>query len=1094
MHTYNFHERLEPIEFEKFAKDLLEIRENIVFFGTPKGKDDGVDFYNADKTIIGQVKNYQSFNLLYASLKHEIKKLEKLNLQRYLLIVSNKLKPAQKQKILTLFTKYLKEADLLDGNALNELLDNRKYYEVERTHLKLWVPNTFVLEEVLDSIINKSAYLKTKIELTKIETNAKVFEPSTQFYRALEIVEKESSIIISGEPGIGKTILAHAIVSYLTNVHEKIEFISVNSIEELHNVFNFGRKQVFFFDDFWGDVEKSLHVTNENQKILLDLLNYLKKFDNKWLVLTTREYIFNQVVQSNNKVSSEYKLRKFLLEIDKEDRLLKFGILYNHLKVSGFTREQADTILQNWERIINHSNYNPRIIETFFNHYKNNSKDTSPREIIQGFVDFLDEPYEFFANIFENQTSEAKLVIILLSFLDLNINYIELKESFYKIANNSFLDANTVFHAGFDKALEQLERTFTLSNFEDGVRYLTLKNPSFKDFIMAYLVNHLEEYGELLASNLTGFEEGLKLLKIINQKEQTIYKTKLVNIVTENIISYLEAEKFDYETTKMREIDNLLDYIDINKNKTLKEYVLKYHNTIMSCYVDFWYDNCENYYFFPSYLEAMRNIIPINNPLDIIYDYYYCTGDFNFWIFEDFVKLKNIFPEEFDEFFKAKRKELRTTIVCSIHDYVETFDTEEEDAYYGFDNFICSVEELFKQFGFRYTKQLNEYLMKSYDEFGMTPTKHDYSDWEKDYKLREKKEKEEKKIINEKIKDYLGDYQELTEEEVKNHIEKSDLPPDIKITFSKKLDKADEIFISLIYTKTTLDILLDYFKNYQKFPKNIFELFDFYLKDYSEQELEFTYLFSSFLVHTTKISFTYEDLKEVLTDYNLNLNLDEFINKNLHYSGNWYQFLHPLYYIYLVCKSKLPYNFDLVLSYMQCTWSSWRGKNWTTIYELKTVYYLLSEFDKNKWLRDIVIPAFKDFITETEKDTNEQTALAMLKYFDFEYTVSREDEEYGGFSWGCHNGRLLDFAEMYLDLMISFDLIEGDDRGSLKLVKNDLKDFMEIKSEGYNINFCSHLDNKEFIEILRNSRIIDYLYEAFIEIKKYYDNLVSKTK
>ena len=71
MANYSFHDSLSAEEFQAFATEFISIKEKEQFYNNGLGKDGGIDLYNADSTIIGQVKN-QKDN--FANLKKLSKK------------------------------------------------------------------------------------------------------------------------------------------------------------------------------------------------------------------------------------------------------------------------------------------------------------------------------------------------------------------------------------------------------------------------------------------------------------------------------------------------------------------------------------------------------------------------------------------------------------------------------------------------------------------------------------------------------------------------------------------------------------------------------------------------------------------------------------------------------------------------------------------------------------------------------------------------------------------------------------------------------------------------------------------------------------
>ena len=1090
MHTYNFHERLSPREFEKFAWDLLEVFLKTKLFITPVGPESGIDLYNDNKSIICQVKNYEKFETLFQNLKIELEKVKKLKIKRYILVVSPNLKISEKTKILTLFADYLKEEDLFDRDLINHLLDNPMYNNVERAHLKLWIPNTFVLENVLDEVLNKSIYLKTKFDWLEIEKTSKIFANSKYFAEALSIIESESSIIISGEPGIGKTTLAHAIISYLTNITEKIQFISVTSVEELYTTFDSERNQVFFFDDFWGDIAKNNALTNIEQNKLLDILTHIKNANNKWIVLTTREYIFNQVIQENNKLADKYKIKKFLLELNQDDSELKFDILYNHLKKSQFSYEEAQAMLNKYEVIINHRNYSPRILEIFFNYCDKNRNEINYQTIANKFSEYLEAPYDFFTKIFENQTSHAKLILIILGLLEYSITYLELKEKFYYIIKNVSPNLDSILQNEFDKALEQLERTFTLSNIEEDVVYLSLKNPSFKDFILNYLSKHLDEYGDILVNNIDGFRENINLLEIINNQTLTKSREVLQHKIEDNIITYLDKNEFNPNTTKLREITTLLNSINFKTNIHLYDYILKFHNTTFNSDPEFYLVEYDDYYFFPSYFKKVCNFVDVGDPLNLIYNYYFAIGEYDSCVdlIDSLHDLKAIFPDEFKSFFDAQRKEIRQMLVWEIDLFIERFDPEENEADLHLESFSMSIRDVFEKYGFRYTAKLSESLenLSSFIDYDSKEVSDDFKKWEEEYEQSRKKEKETKAYINEKIETFIGKNEVLDYETMRSCFEKSGLPDTLILATMKKISRLDYAYKNVVHNQNSLNILIDYLKIKKKLPTHIFDIFENYLKDYDSKLITSLASFAATLLKLKKASYTEDDLQEALyvntleNDHELSQLISD---KILVKSGNWYQFVHPFLHMYLVYKTNFYYIFP---SCFESFVDMWEKQN-KIIYNggHLDIYKLMKSYDVDKWNEFVMKPLYTEFMELVDNDSKISVVKSIIEIFDLEYILS---DNYSSIT-SCKWMHAVDFIYLNIGVDIIFDLFGTENL--YDFFAEVLFEYIEIENNDYKLNLSEHISDQNFINILEENGIINHVYEIYLKICDDYKKILS---
>ena len=248
MNDYDF-SRLNDKEFEALAIDLIAKLEGRRIERFKPGKDAGVDgrfFATKDSEVVIQCKHWAKSGLaaLLRSLKNtEAAKVDKLMPSRYLFVTSLELSRQNKKTIVNIFTPHIKlESDVLGKDDLNSLLSEHR--EIEEKHYKLWLSSTNVLKIILNAaIIGRSSF-----KLDEINDFSSKYVRTNEHDRALEKLESLRAIIITGEPGIGKTTLAdHLCLNYVINGYQ-LCYIE-DSISETEDLFNSEEKQLFYFDD-----------------------------------------------------------------------------------------------------------------------------------------------------------------------------------------------------------------------------------------------------------------------------------------------------------------------------------------------------------------------------------------------------------------------------------------------------------------------------------------------------------------------------------------------------------------------------------------------------------------------------------------------------------------------------------------------------------------------------------------------------------------------------------------------------------------------------------------------------------------------------
>lgn len=157
---------LSPHEFECLARDVLDMREAPLKFRTySPGPDGGIDIacINSGLKIIAQVKLYQNngFSQLKYSLQKEFTKVKQLNPDRYILVTSVYLSPAQESAVLKIFGKYLlSKEDIIDRERLNKYLTERNHWHILKGYTKLLIPDLRILEYILKEMLGEKTSKK----------------------------------------------------------------------------------------------------------------------------------------------------------------------------------------------------------------------------------------------------------------------------------------------------------------------------------------------------------------------------------------------------------------------------------------------------------------------------------------------------------------------------------------------------------------------------------------------------------------------------------------------------------------------------------------------------------------------------------------------------------------------------------------------------------------------------------------------------------------------------------------------------------------------------------------------------------------------
>ncbi|MCU7854010.1 MAG: restriction endonuclease [Candidatus Thiodiazotropha sp. (ex Monitilora ramsayi)] len=517
--NYDF-SRLNDKEFEFLVCDLLSSLYGKRVERFKAGRDGGVDgrFYCSGKEVILQCKHYikTGYKGLIRRLKNDEKqKVIKLKPKKYIFITSLPLSRHNKKEIQSIFTPFIEnDQDVFGQEDLNELL--AKYPDVEERHFKLWISST----SVLTRIINNAIKGRSECELDEIQKRSCKYVQTDDYPRALEIIKKNKVLIISGEPGIGKTTLAENICLYYSS--KNYEFIDIEeSLTEAESIFKKGKKQIFYFDDFLGSNYFEA-IENKKDSHVVKFINRIKSDNKKIFVLTSRTNILISGVHHSS-VFSNKNIQKdeYLLSIKSLNPYDRAKILYNHIWFSGLSEEFIDEIYKNkrYHKIIKHQNYNPRLIEFITDVARiGGIVQHSYWEYIEG---TLKNPKDIWSNCFKVQNNEyVRSLVNLIVFNGGNIKEEELTKSYYKIIELEHIQNISNTEKDFVSISALATRTFIQRHKKDEEFIYTLFNPSISDYV-------LNEYCQDL-HKLTNIFKSLGTIQSLHQLT-SLGKGRIVN-------------------------------------------------------------------------------------------------------------------------------------------------------------------------------------------------------------------------------------------------------------------------------------------------------------------------------------------------------------------------------------------------------------------------------------------------------------------------------------------------------------------------------------------------------------------------------------
>lgn len=538
-------------------------------------------FFSADgKEVILQCKHWAStpFKQLLSSLKKtELPKIKKLNAGRYILAVSLPLSRKDKKEIAVVLGSHLvSQSDIYGKEDLNDIL--RVSPEVEQNHYKLWLHSASVLAHIFhNAILGRSSY-----SLEEIRDASCRYVITSNHEKALTMLNETGVVIITGEPGIGKSTLAeHLCIHY---VAEDYSYLKIGKeISEAEAVFTQDTKQIFYFDDFLGRNYLEALSGHEGSEIT-QFIRRVGKNPKKRFVLTSRSTIINQgkmlidQLQHSNIEKKEYEIK-----IDSLTELDRAKILYNHIWHSQLNADHINELYKDrrYRRIISHRNFNPRLIS-----YVTDSTrlEGDAAATYWPFVErSLNNPAQVWENPFVAQQDDfGRLLIVLVVLHGRKIIETELSSAyneFLSLPSSQSLKGRSDFQTNI--------RTLTGSFFN---RYISvgdpnsidLFNPSIGDFV-------LSRYSQDTVT-LTNAFVSLRTMSSLLTLTSLMRTNIISNVVFISTIRALIRRMVENDFERMTSVyaaelftlyisNELYNHSDFDHLKTIARYILKFSLT-----------------------------------------------------------------------------------------------------------------------------------------------------------------------------------------------------------------------------------------------------------------------------------------------------------------------------------------------------------------------------------------------------------------------------------------------------------------------------------------------------------------------------------
>jgi len=513
-----------------------------------EGRDQGIDFLYSSVTKendhVGQVKHYlkTGFEGLLRELKSkEVDKVKVLDPNRYIFATSLPLSKLNCSIIQKEFNPYINTInDIYGQNDLNLLIS--KHPNIEKSNYKLWFSSVPVLQTILNSDLDFRSTSFIKDELIK---RIRLYVETPLFSDIRESLRSNNTLIITGDPGAGKTTLAEMLIYEYLKEGYKLSFIIDDVHDAERQLIRDDSKQVIYFDDFLGSSEVEISKAMSTEARLLRLISQIRRNENKILILTTRSHLYSKAVSKSEKFQNKRSiLNEKIVDLKGYDEEIKKQILLNHIEVSDLNEDFRDVFNDSELRsfIIGHQNFSPRAIE--FITRKNSVKRVQVEDFNQFVRSTLNSPINIWEHAYLEQTDnyEKLLLQTLLTFgysadMDLFEEAFEERLEYEKDKNNLSVASHC-----WKKTLRQLMDGFIILK-ENKVSFM---NPSLVDYMIHFIKEDKAEIDNIVESILFLEQLSESLFKL-TISESTAIKERLLK----DYKSFIVDEYYDEELIRI---------------------------------------------------------------------------------------------------------------------------------------------------------------------------------------------------------------------------------------------------------------------------------------------------------------------------------------------------------------------------------------------------------------------------------------------------------------------------------------------------------------------------------------------------------------
>lgn len=366
------------------------------------------------------------------------------------------------------------------------------------------IGNDKIVKSVTDlqsSLVNKGWLFNEDVFLDKKEEYEKCFVDTGIYYKTLDALNRNRVVILTGNPGCGKTVTSIMVAYEKVRAGYNIIYIYDHNISDIKSILshNDSLNQIILLDDCFG--QRYLEMKEGTGRELTALIKYVKRHKNTLLLMNSRITIFREAQALSNdfeEVIQNEELEEVIININDLSAGEKAKIFCSHLVNNEVPRDYIDAIKYNYNyrKIVKHKNYMPRLINSFT--AKNIIKSCSADQYVDYIMSVLNDPELIWKNEYENRISDIDrgFINILYSLTNLHVDSEIHKRAFWAYIKNKNIDFTVDVWA---QSKYRLANNMIKIIDINGKEYLSVADPSVNDYLDNCLMNNTIEISYILS-------------------------------------------------------------------------------------------------------------------------------------------------------------------------------------------------------------------------------------------------------------------------------------------------------------------------------------------------------------------------------------------------------------------------------------------------------------------------------------------------------------------------------------------------------------------------------------------------------------------